>query len=205
MDLNIKVLRDASAALDKMVDALIKLGSAFGSAANKGFKFFNQQQAKASIKRLTDLSTEITFLTRAQLATFAPDMENYAKNPTEANWEVVRHGIHHTLTLCKGLLNQVKANRDNIATKNFFPDLIGLIMERDRTLHEIRDAPRPTTPEALKVFREHCKKYSSLIKHLEATNGALTTFIEGLKAQLENASPPPAARPSGGRRKLQAV
>lgn len=180
-DLSISGLKDASEAIDKLVDTIKKIGELFGLAAATGAQIVGFARTQATINHLTDLSATLTTLTASQSATFLPELHEYAASPSEQRCQAVQDGINHTLDLCKGLVHQIKGSSREIATKDFFETLLASLMERDRTLERMRDGPRPETPEALIVLREHTDKYAELLTRLQQANRSLTGYIESLR------------------------
>ena len=165
------------------VDAIGKLGGMLISATGRGAQIAKYRRTSAAIHRLITLSAQITMLTETQQATFVPAMRDYANDPSPKHWEKIRAGIDHTVGLCQVLLEQIKASSDDIATKEFFADLIRLVLERDRTIVRLRDGPAPTTPEAVQIFRQHIDKYCALLDQLRTTNKALNSYIESIEVK----------------------
>jgi hypothetical protein len=182
MELSISLLKDASSAVDALVGAFGKLGDMLVNATGTGLEIAGYRRTSAAIERLKKLSTQITILTETQCARFMPSLREYADSPTPEHWNTIRQGIDNTIEICSHLLDQVKSSSDDIATKDFFGELIRLILERDRTLVCLRDGPSPITLEALDALREHIEKYGNLLDQLRSTNRVLMAYIDCLKS-----------------------
>jgi hypothetical protein len=178
MEITVKVLQDASQAAEQMIEAFGKLGTLLVNAMTNGVSGVEWVEQSSVLNKLNKLSVTLTFLTVRQKVFFVPSVKTYLSNPIQENWDEVKTNISTTVNICTEILNTLQATRHEIATENFFEDLVALMMERDKTLHELLKMPRPSTPSEMEALGDHIERYSALLDSLDKANDSLKTFLE---------------------------
>jgi hypothetical protein len=75
-------------------------------------------------------------------------------------------------------LSDLEATRSAAATKGFFEELVNLILERDRTLRDLREMPQPVGQAEIKALKNHLLHYEGLLKQIDATNASMKKFLD---------------------------
>jgi hypothetical protein len=176
----ISVFKDAAEAIDKLVDAVSKLGAMFASAGNAGVALFDFATARRLISRLRSFDTQAIELYQSQQLKLRPRLQSFINTPTEANWNSACTEIQLTRKFVDEIAEGLKAAGPSIVTEDFYPILVGTLMSRKVALDAIAQSPAPKTPEEIEAVKDFLAKYDVLIAQLEMACTALSTYIKSL-------------------------
>jgi hypothetical protein len=183
MDFNLKIFKDAAEAIDKIVDAVEKLGKMLYASASTASEVLERQFAKSALGRLRAISVSSTYLVQGRCSLLLASMDNYLKTPDAAKWEDFQQNVQTTVAAVQGLSDDIKGSSKEIATTDFFPVLVGAVAQRQLYLVNFTKMKPPTTPEEIEAARELILKYETLLTVLSEATKQLGHYIEALEAK----------------------
>jgi len=182
LDFSISLLKDASEALDKAVEAIGKLGSLFVTGAKNGVALFDYATAR-QVAVLSSFSTQVAGLQQSQGIILRPTLQDYIDNPSSATWRRVIEEVKITRDYVSEIAETLKKASPAIATQPFFGALVGAFMARDRALGKVLKSPESRTADEVHAFKLFLASYDMLIAELVTTGETLRQYIEALRAK----------------------
>jgi|HubBroStandDraft_4_1064222.scaffolds.fasta_scaffold88625_1 hypothetical protein len=180
MPFSISVFKDAAEAIDKLVDAISKLGTMFTSAAKAGVAVFDFATARSLIGALRCFDTGAIALYQTQQLKLRPKLQEFIKSPTDTSWMIACSEIRTTRTLVDQVSKGLKKISPSLVTEEFYPILAGTLMAREVALDALIESPMPKTPEEIEAVKELLAKYDVLIAQLEKACESLSAYIKSL-------------------------
>jgi hypothetical protein len=195
MDFSISILKDAAVAVDTLVGAISKLGTAILNGTKNTVQLFEFMNAYEARRALFAFNTTVPRLMQTQALLLRPAMYDFTAMPTETTWKDLVREVGKTRRHVDEAVKYMNKSDSLLATQPFFVDLVGALMARTRILNKLEDMRAPKTPDEIEAAKAFFLSYDKLIAELEKTGGDLRSYVDHL--QERKIYPPDPPRPLG--------
>jgi putative heme degradation protein len=183
MAINVPNLNDLTAALDKVVDTIEKLGSLVDRAAVRGYALFEWRRAKQVSDELTHRLMASKRIARRQGVRFLPLFAVYFDNPTLENWIELRGEAAEILHEVSKLLRELDIHTSEIVTEDFFDKLQYVLELREHILMDFVRIEQPTTDSQINSLKKFAYAYGEVVTSLYFTNRSFARYLEDMKQE----------------------
>ena len=183
MEISLRLTKDIAEAIDKLVDAVKKLGSMAYAAGATATEVTEKSLAVLAQRRLRELSTKSTYLVEQLCPRLLNSMEKYLNLRDPGQWNEFQKEVETTLLGVRDLAEKIDKSSHDITTKDFFPLLVRAVTSREMVLMDFSQLKPPTTPEEVDAARDLVAKYAELMAALSKTTKQLGSYIDALDAK----------------------
>jgi hypothetical protein len=128
MDFSISILKDAAVAIDKLVGAISKLGTAILNGTKNSVELVEFLGAHRARSALGVFTTSLPVLQQTQMVYLRPAMVDFSEAPSKATWTSLMKGVEQTRKHLKKALKNLNESSSVLAAEPFFVDLVGALM-----------------------------------------------------------------------------
>jgi len=178
--MDIHVLKDAASAIDKLIGAIGKLGSLLKSATINGVELFDAVAARRAWGALTSFTKRQVGQFQSQRRLFMPKLQDFVEKPTSDKWEAIRHDIEAMLSNIEDMTKDLEKSSPVIVTTDFYPILVGTLIERKDVLTKLLNLSEPKTPEEFEAIKSFLARYDVLIEELIKAGDAMNTYVKSM-------------------------
>jgi hypothetical protein len=183
MEISLRFAKDIVEALDKVIDAVEKMGTIVYKAGRTASEVLEKGLAKRTERRLRELSTKTTYLVESMCPRLLNSMEQYLNIRDAQQWEEFQKELENTLVAVRGLSDKIEVSSKALATTDFFPVLVSAVTQRELVLANFSKMKPPTSPEEIEAARMLVEKYAKLLVVLSNATKQLGGYIEALEAK----------------------
>ncbi|MET3906946.1 hypothetical protein ABID59_001277 [Bradyrhizobium sp. S3.3.6] len=183
MEISLRLAQDIVEALDKVIDAVEKLGTMVYKAGQTANEVLERGFAKRTEGRLRALSTKTTYLVESMCPRLLNSIEQYLNLRDAQQWDEFQKELQNTLIAVGGLSDKIEGSSKALATTDFFPVLVSAVTQRELVLANFAKMKPPTSHEEIEAAKALVEKYARLLVVLSNATKQLGGYIEALEAK----------------------
>lgn len=181
--MDIIALAEAAKSIDTIIGAIGKLGSLLKSATVNGVQLFDTATARSTWGALTSFSERQVGQFQSQRRLFMPKLQDFVEKPTSDKWISIQREIRGMLTNIEGMTKDLHRASPALLRTDFYPILVGTLIERKDVLTNLLNQSEPKTPEEFEAIKSFLSRYDALIEELIKAAGSLREYVTSMIAK----------------------